>query len=71
MCGTSHISTTMSSWACLAFHSNAGFTLPAGFAYVQFFIKRADNPSKNMFEKDTDWLDGESVQVLMPIPVGS
>lgn len=38
---------------------------------TSFFIKRADNPSKDMFEKDTDWLDGESVQVLMPIPVGS
>lgn len=34
------------------------------------FVKRIDNPSKNMFEKNTDWLDGDNVQVLMPIPVG-
>jgi prepilin-type N-terminal cleavage/methylation domain-containing protein len=32
-----------------------------------FFIKRTDQPTKNMFEKDTDWLDGENVQVLMPL----
>jgi prepilin-type N-terminal cleavage/methylation domain-containing protein len=31
------------------------------------FIKRPDNAAKNMFEKDTDWLDGDNVQVLMPI----
>ena len=35
------------------------------------FVKRIDNPSKNMFEKDTDWLNGDNVQVLMPVPVGS
>lgn len=31
-----------------------------------FFVKRQDNPSKNMFEKDDGWLDGENVEVLMP-----
>jgi prepilin-type N-terminal cleavage/methylation domain-containing protein len=31
------------------------------------FIKRPDSQSKNMFEKDTDWMDGENVQVLMPM----
>ena len=35
------------------------------------FIKRTDSPSKNMFEKDTGWLEGDNVQVLLPIPVGS
>ena len=34
-------------------------------------IKRTDNPAKNMFEKDTDWLDGENVQVLLPLSSGS
>ena len=34
------------------------------------FVKRIDSPTKNMFEKDTDWLDGDNVQVLMPIPIG-
>lgn len=31
-----------------------------------FFIKRQDNPSKNMFEKDDGWLDGGNIEVLMP-----
>lgn len=35
------------------------------------FVKRIEAPTKNMFEKDTDWLEGDNVQVLMPIPVGS
>jgi prepilin-type N-terminal cleavage/methylation domain-containing protein len=35
------------------------------------FVKRPDNPAKNMFEKDTDWLDGENVEVLLPMSVGN
>ena len=31
-----------------------------------FFVKRADKPSANAFEKDSEWLGGEDVQVLYP-----
>ena len=30
------------------------------------FIKRTDKPSANAFEKDQDWLAGESIEVLYP-----
>jgi prepilin-type N-terminal cleavage/methylation domain-containing protein len=31
-----------------------------------FFVKRADKPSSNAFEKEGDWLNGDEVQVLHP-----
>ena len=31
-----------------------------------FFVKRSDKPSANAFEKDSEWLAGEDVQVLYP-----
>jgi prepilin-type N-terminal cleavage/methylation domain-containing protein len=31
-----------------------------------YFIKRPDKPTANAFEKDQDWLEGDSVQVLYP-----
>ena len=31
-----------------------------------FFIKRADKPSANAFEKDQDWLSGDNIEVLYP-----
>jgi hypothetical protein len=32
----------------------------------QYFIRRADKPAANAFEKDGDWLAGETVKVLHP-----
>jgi prepilin-type N-terminal cleavage/methylation domain-containing protein len=31
------------------------------------FIKRADKPSANAFEKEGDWLNGDEIQVLYPL----
>lgn len=31
-----------------------------------FFVKRSDKPSANAFEKDSEWLAGDDVQVLYP-----
>jgi len=30
------------------------------------FIKRPDKTSANLFEKDTDWLAGDTVKILEP-----
>jgi prepilin-type N-terminal cleavage/methylation domain-containing protein len=38
-------------------------TKPQGETY---FIKRPDKPSANAFEKDQDWLEEDSIQVLFP-----
>ncbi len=31
-----------------------------------YYVKRTDKPSANAFEKDSDWLSGDEVQVLYP-----